>query len=463
MAAHRRTRGRHRASRRAPLFRPASPNSAVRRSVTAAALAAALTAPAQAHASTLISIGATGSWANTPVTALQQWHYTHGFPDDPVTATAVVEYPASLGFIGMPMGESVAEGTAALLRAVTSISGRKVIVCESQGCLSVTELLQRFAADPAGAPTAGELTLVMIGNPATAGGGASAQSPGEYEPFFRITFIGPTPEGPYHTVNVTREYDFFADRPADTTNALAMINNLAAFLRVHPYYGDVDMADPDNLVKVVGNTTYVLVPTEQLPMLQSLYAVAETWATLTGQSDLLDEVKALDARLRAIIDADYDRSGYVPQGLPSSTDGGAPPPADSVQADTTRSHDAQRNAATAVPAGPSGDFTGAAETISSQRISEEFEPAAPNQESASAISDDDGSGGADAGALGNRGDGPGGHNATDDRSPDQGSPDESIDRGTAEADSGGMEQHSDRPESDTGRPGSADGDTSATE
>ncbi len=456
MAAHRRTPGRHRASRRAPLIRSVSPHSSVRRSVTALALAAALTTPGQAHASTLISIGATGSWSNTPVTALQQWHYTHAFPGDPVTATEVVEYPASLGFIGMPMGESVAEGTVALLRAVTSISGRKVIVCESQGCLSVTQLLQRFAADPAGAPTADELTLVMIGNPATAGGGASAQSPGEYEPFFRITFIGPTPEGPYHTVNVTREYDFFADRPADVTNALAMINNLAAFLRVHPYYGDVDMADPDNLVKVVGNTTYVLIPTEQLPMLQSLYAVAETWATLTGQSDLLNEVKALDARLRAIIDADYDRSGYVPQGVPTSPDGGAPQQPETLQAETLQLDNAHPDVAhphavppetpAAAPTGPAADAAGAAESESSQRDSEEFEPTSPDQEPGAAISDDGEADGADAGAPGDRGDGSAGHNATDDRSSDQDSTDGPTDREPDEADNGGMSQTGDQPD-----------------
>lgn len=423
--------------------------------MTAVALAAALTAPGQAHASTLISIGATGSWSDTPVTALQQWHYTHAFPDDPVTATEVVEYPASLGFIGMPMGESVAVGTAALLRAVTSISGRKVIVCESQGCLSVTQLLQRFAADPAGAPTAGELTLVMIGNPATAGGGASAQSPGEYEPFFRITFIGPTPEGPYHTVNVTREYDFFADRPADVTNALAMINNLAAFLRVHPYYGDVNMADPDNLVKVVGNTTYVLVPTEQLPMLQSLYAVAETWATLTGQSDLLDEVRALDARLRAIIDVDYDRSGYVPQGVPMSPAGDTPPQPATLQADTAEPDNAHPDgahldaappeAAAAAPTGPAEDAAGAAESMSSQRDSEEFEPTSSNQEAGAAVSDDGAADGVDAGAPGDRGNGPAGHNATDDRSSDQDSTDGPTDREPDEPDNG-VRQAGDQPD-----------------
>lgn len=288
--------------------------------VTAAAMSLSLVAPASAQASTLISIGATGSWDNAPVTALRQWPVTHTFADDPVTDTVVVEYPASLGFIGMPMGESVAEGAAGLLRAIESISGRKIIACESQGCLSVTQLVAKFIADATTAPAAEDLIIVMIGNPATAGGGASAQNPGGYEPFFRITFAGATPESQYETVNVTREYDFFADRPVNDPNALAVWNNLVAFLVVHPIYGDVDMDDPDNLIKVVGNTTYVLVPTKQLPMLQSLYDTAEAWRLLTGQADLLQQVEALDARLRAIIDQDYDRSGFLPKGSLGQTD-----------------------------------------------------------------------------------------------------------------------------------------------
>lgn len=320
--------------------------------MAAAAMSLSLVTPVTAGASTLISIGATGSWDNAPVTALRQWPTTHTFADDPVTDAVVVEYPASLGFIGMPMGESVAEGAAGLLRAIESISGRKIIACESQGCLSVTQLLAQFIADATTAPAAEDLIIVMVGNPATSGGGAAAQNPGGYEPFFRITFGGATPESQYETVNVTREYDFFADRPVDDPNALAVWNNLVAFLVVHPIYGDVDMDDPDNLVKVVGNTTYVLVPTKQLPMLQSLYDTAEAWRLLTGQADLLQQVEALDARLRAIIDQDYDRSGYVPKGSlepiepdddPVDTDPSAPEP---VKPD----HDPEDSAAVQVTA-----------------------------------------------------------------------------------------------------------------
>lgn len=281
--------------------------------LTATAMSLSLIAPVTAHASTVLSIGATGSWTDAPVTGLQRWPYTKNFADDPVTHTEVVRYPASLGFIGLSMEESVAQGAAALYQAIQSTPGRKIITCESQGCLAVTRVLMQFTADPTTAPT-DDLIIVMIGNPATAGGGASAQNSGMWEPFFRITYPGATPETDYETFNVTREYDFFADRPQTDSNTLAIWNNLVAFLVVHPFYGDVDMEDPDNLVKIVGNTTYVLIPTKQLPMLKSLYDAAEAWHLLTGSTTLLQEVESLDARIRAIIDLGYDRSGFVQQG-----------------------------------------------------------------------------------------------------------------------------------------------------
>lgn len=284
----------------------------LRRSAAAAAMSLSLVAPT-AQASTAVSIGATGSWTNRPVTALQQWPYAHVFANDPVIDTKVVKYPASLGFIGMSMGQSVASGTVGLSQLVESTPGKKILVCESQGCLSVTRLLQKYAADPTTAPPADDLIIVMVGNPATAGGGISAQRSGKYEPFFRITFPGATPESHYETFNVTREYDFFADQPLDTLNGFAVLNSVSAFFVIHPHYGGVDMSDPNNLVKVSGNTTYVLIPTKRLPLLMPFYGAAESWKNLTGRAGLLTQVETLDTRLRAIIGSAYDREGYVTQ------------------------------------------------------------------------------------------------------------------------------------------------------
>lgn len=355
-----RGRGRHRAKTQHTWMGP----------LTATTLSISLMAPATAHASTLISIGATGSWANTPVTGLQRWPVTNNF-GDPVTATRVVEYPASLGFIGMSMEDSVLQGAAALLNAIESVSGRKIVACESQGCLSVTRLLMQFATDHGTAPARDDLIIVMIGNPATAGTGASAQNAGEYEPFFRITFPGATPETQYETVNVTREYDFFADRPSTDPSVLSILNNLVAFLVVHPFYADVDMDDPENLIKVVGNTTYVLIPTKQLPMLQSLYDAARAWQRLTGQTDLLEDVEALDARLRAIIDQDYDRSGFVPQGsLSRETES---PDVDSAEPEAHTADDRGEDTVTAWPAEEQSQGAG----------SESTNPLEPEQESVS--------------------------------------------------------------------------------
>lgn len=286
------------------------------RSALALAISLTVALPATAHASTVISIGATGSAPNAAVTALQKWPYTHNFADDPVTDVKVVNYPASLGFIGIPMGQSVTRGAVGLDTLLDSTPGRKIVVCESQGCLSVTELLQQYLADPATAPMADDVIIVMVGNPATAGGGVSSRAAGHYQPFFRITFPGATPESPYETFNVTREYDFYADQPSDSSNGLAMLNSVFALFAVHPFYGNVDMDDPDNLIKVVGNTTYMQIPTHRLPLLAPLYSVAIAWKNATGQTSPLRQVEAIDAQLRETIDEAYDRSDYVPQGSP---------------------------------------------------------------------------------------------------------------------------------------------------
>src|SRR5690606_11563240 len=79
------------------------------------------------------------------------------------------------------------------------------------------------------------------------------------------------------------------------------------FMFIHADYEDVDLYDPRNYVWTEGNTTYVFVPTENLPLLQPL-----RWLGLTGIADALNEP------LKAIVEQAYDRS-YLPAepGLPS--------------------------------------------------------------------------------------------------------------------------------------------------
>ncbi len=111
----------------------------------------------------------------------------------------------------------------------------------------------------------------------------------------------------YHVIDIAREYDPVADFPDDPTNLLAIANALSGFITLHDYR-DVDINDPNNIVWDEGNTTYVLVPTENLPLLNPL--------RLVGLNALADQ---LNGPLKAMVDKGYDRS-YIPaSALPAAT------------------------------------------------------------------------------------------------------------------------------------------------
>lgn len=92
-----------------------------------------------------------------------------------------------------------------------------------------------------------------------------------------------------------------ADFPDNPLNLVATANALAGFVYVHTSYTDVDLYSSDNLVAEDGNTTYVLVPTENLPLLEPLRQM--------GFGELADQ---LNTPLKKVVDAAYDRSGYQP-------------------------------------------------------------------------------------------------------------------------------------------------------
>jgi hypothetical protein len=201
-----------------------------------------------------------------------------------------VQYPA--GSIGQgPLDE----GEMALQDKIATTTGNKVVMAYSQGGIIATNWLEQHAGDP-DAPPAGELTFVLFGNPQRAGGGLAQ----------RLGSGVPTPtDTQYTVVDITREYDGEADWPDDPLNGLAVANALAGYFFVHTDYTNVDVNSPDNLVKKVDKTTYVLVPTDQLPLLQPLRLVG-----LNGVAD------ALNAPLKKVVDAGYDRSAYAPAAEP---------------------------------------------------------------------------------------------------------------------------------------------------
>ncbi len=160
-----------------------------------------------------------------------------------------------------------------------------VVFGYSQGARVVGRWLEEHAGTE-GAPSPDELSFVLIGNPDRKHGGA------------HVGHV--TPHTEYDVIDVTRQYDRASDWPDNPLNLLAFLNACAGLTNIHIEYGDVDIYDPANYVWKEGNTTYVFIPTENIPLLEPLRKL--------GLTELADK---LNDPLKAKIEKAYDRS-YLP-------------------------------------------------------------------------------------------------------------------------------------------------------
>lgn len=186
------------------------------------------------------------------------------------------------------------EAVAILNTAVRDGStGRQIIFAYSQGARVAARWLKENG-NTEGAPTAADLSFVLMGNPSRKYGGSDRD--------WDYTF----PDSDYAVIDVSQEYDLASDFPDDRRNWLAMMNANMAFFTTHQDYEAVDIYSEANYVWTEGNTTYVFVPTKNLPLLAPL-----RWFGLGFVAD------ALNAPLKEIVDRAYDRS-YLPAqpGLP---------------------------------------------------------------------------------------------------------------------------------------------------
>lgn len=174
-------------------------------------------------------------------------------------------------------------------------TGKQIVFAYSQGARVVGRwILENEGAE--GAPTAQDLSFVLMGNPARKYGGSDRD--------WETTF----PESDYHVIDVSQQYDMASDFPDNPFNLLALLNANAGFFITHQNYETVDIYDEANYVWTEGNITYVFVPTENLPLLEPL-----RWLGLSALAD------ALNTPLKEIIEKAYDRS-YLPAapGLPTT-------------------------------------------------------------------------------------------------------------------------------------------------
>ncbi|MCH9669117.1 MAG: PE-PPE domain-containing protein [Actinomycetia bacterium] len=221
-----------------------------------------------------------------------------------------------------------ANGVTSLNRKLTGTAdddptpdGPTVVFAYSNGALAAARWIAQHSDVPQ-APSPEELSFVLIGNPARGHGGT----------------IPPIQPSEYHTLDIVRQYDPLADFPDDPFNLLAMANIAAGIVSpTHLDYTKVDIDDPANTTWTEGTTTYVFVPTPELPLLDPLRLVGMRW--------LAD---ALNEPLTEIVERAYDRS-YLPA-APTDQPVAAPPdqPAAAPAETASEPHVADPAEATAV-------------------------------------------------------------------------------------------------------------------
>ena len=164
-------------------------------------------------------------------------------------------------------------------------AGPYTVFAYSQGAEVVEQWLKDHADDP-DAPNPADVKFVLIGNPTRVYGGTGS------------LFGEVVPPSQYQVVDIAREYDFAADfpnKPSSPFYLLAIANAGAGLVTVHLNYRDVNVDDPANTEWTAGNTTYILVPTPNLPLLAPLQAMGI-------------DTSALNAVLKPLVDSAYDRT-----------------------------------------------------------------------------------------------------------------------------------------------------------
>jgi hypothetical protein len=195
------------------------------------------------------------------------------------TCTAV-DYMSGVPYVGE------VEGFFALTSAIKSTAPPTTVLGFSQGSLISSRWLAQNAGKP-GAPDPEDLSFVLIANPARKYGGVRP----------KLGMEKKTPETEYKVLDIAAEYDGAADFPDNPFNLLAVANAFAGFTFIHiPGYTNLDLENSDKLVWTEGNTTYVLIRSENIPLLEPL--------RILGLDDLADR---LNGPLKAYIDTAYNR------------------------------------------------------------------------------------------------------------------------------------------------------------
>ncbi len=192
-------------------------------------------------------------------------------------------YPLT-GVKSLTFDRSINEGVnilnSAILAQLQSPTDTLTIFGYSQSSIMSSLEMDKLAAMGAGAPGAGQLNFVLVGNEMNPNGGLLARFPGLTIPSLGLTFYGGTNANTIYPTNIyTLEYDGFADFPQYPLNLLADLNAVTGIATVHTTYLQLTPTQVDNAIHLTpsqgysGVTNYYIIPTENLPILGGLRGI----------------------------------------------------------------------------------------------------------------------------------------------------------------------------------------------
>jgi|HubBroStandDraft_3_1064219.scaffolds.fasta_scaffold08248_2 hypothetical protein len=123
-----------------------------------------------------------------------------------------------------------------------------------------------------------QVNFTLLGDISNPNGGVFTRFPGLSIPSLGITFGTATPSNDFPTTIFTQEYDGFADFPQYPINLLSDVNALAGIVFVHGTYPTLTTAQLNSAFPLPQSgapsmTTYEMIPTPNLPLLDPLRAI----------------------------------------------------------------------------------------------------------------------------------------------------------------------------------------------
>lgn len=231
--------------------------------------------------------------------------------DVPYVQTGLEGLMAAFGQVIPAEAQVTLDNAAAMLDDyLTGLTEPAVVMGHSLGALVCVTWLADYG--PTSAVDPADVEFILVGNPARKYGGEFTVV-GDRLDIPTLAIPEPTP---YTVLDVTNQYDGWADWPSDLHSASvvpAIANVQAGVPTAHVTdYVTANLTDPGRTELTEGTITYRLLPTYPLPLL------ALTPEPLAGY---------MDAAIRPYIESAYDRSVLAPEPPPPPPPppGGEPP------------------------------------------------------------------------------------------------------------------------------------------